>query len=135
MPIGGDVAGETLNIQFTADGKNLVVASDITPTRLWDASDGKKEQDLFEIEDNLDGNSQGLAVFLRDGCEVAATQVGDGIAVFDLQNGKRVMFVKNAGKLAVSLCVATDAKTMIVGQRDGVVKGYQLPSGESQHSK
>lgn len=135
LPPVGAVSEENVALAFTADGKSLLLASQVRDPLVLDVSSGKT---LRTIGSDGEWFAPAISRWCKSGTETAVTSSGGDLHFWNPSNGKELMVLKGAGRKVISLQVAENAAKIALGIEalgtedkadTGRVLVRELPSG------
>ncbi|MEU6352528.1 helix-turn-helix domain-containing protein [Streptomyces sp. NPDC047072] len=117
--------GPALGIAFSPDGRVLAVCSQDRSTRLWDVSAPSRPRAAPSPEGEADSWVNAVA-FSPDGAALAIGGSDDAVRLWDRAAGYVSATLPHPG--AVTSVAWLDARTLVTGCSDGVLRLWSLPS-------
>jgi WD40 repeat protein len=119
LPAGGKPVGD---VDFSPDGKRLVVAGGDGIARIYRASDGKHLRDL------RDGSALSAAVFSPDGTKIATADEGSAARLWDAKSGVLLHVLRHGGPLT-SATFSRDGRLLATTSEDKTARIWDVSSG------
>ncbi|HYT51385.1 MAG TPA: hypothetical protein VEL10_04190 [Gaiellaceae bacterium] len=119
LPAGGKPVGD---VDFSPDGKRLVVAGGDGVARLYRASDGKHLRDL------RDGSALSAAVFSPDGTKIATAGEGSAARLWDAKSGVLLHVLRHGGPVT-SATFSRDGRLLATTSDDKTARIWDVSSG------
>jgi WD40 repeat protein len=108
--------------QFSPDGTRVVTASQ-TGLRVWDAASGTALGTLGAGQLSL------VTAFSPDGYRIAASG-GGSVRVYDVASSQLAMTLGGSTASIEALAWSPDGRTIVAGNNDGVVRGWNAADGK-----
>jgi WD40 repeat protein len=119
LPAGGKPVA---NVDFSPDGKRLVVAGGDGLARIYRASDGKHVRDL------RDGSALSAAVFSPDGTKIATAGDDSTARLWDTRNGALQHVLRHGGPVT-SATFSRDGRLLATTSEDKTARIWDVSSG------
>ncbi len=119
LPAGGKPVGD---VDFSPDGKRLVVAGGDGLARIYRASDGKHLRDL------RDGSALTAAVFSPDGTEIATAGEGSVARLWNSRSGALLQVLRHGGPVT-SATFSRDGRLLATTSDDKTARIWDVSSG------
>jgi WD40 repeat protein len=123
-PIRARVAGPSLNVAFSPDGRRLATGGEKNSVKIWDVQTGEKLQTLA-------GQHSGEVYALafspdEDGRWVASAGEDSAVKVWDSHTGAFVRSFRGHTGLVSSVAFSPDGGRLVSGSRDRTVKIWDV---------
>ena len=123
-PIRARVAGPSLNVAFSPDGRRLATGGEEYTVKIWDVQTGEKLQTLAGQHS---GEIYALAFSPNeDGRWVASAGEDSAVKVWDSQTGAFVRSFRGHTGLVSSVAFSPDGGRLVSGSRDHTVKIWDV---------
>ncbi|HEY8236396.1 MAG TPA: hypothetical protein VIF85_07150 [Gaiellaceae bacterium] len=119
LPAGGKPVGD---VDFSPDGKRLVVAGGDGLARIYRASDGKHLRDL------RDGSALTAAVFSPDGAKIATAGEGSVARLWNSRSGALLHVLRHGGPVT-SATFSRDGRLLATTSDDKTARVWDVSSG------
>jgi WD40 repeat protein len=119
LPAGGKPVGD---VDFSPDGKRLVVAGGDGVARIYRASDGKHLRDLHH------GSALSAAVFSPDGTEIATAGDDSAARLWDARSGALLHVLRHGGPVT-SATFSRDGRLLATTSDDKTARIWDVSSG------
>ena len=119
LPAGGKPVA---NVDFSPDGKRLVVAGGDGIARIYRASDGKHVRDL------RDGSALSAAVFSPDGTKIATAGDDSTARLWDARSGALLHVLRHGGPVT-SATFSRDGRLLATTSEDKTARIWDVSSG------
>ena len=119
LPAGGKPVA---NVDFSPDGKRLVVAGGDGLARIYRASDGKHVRDL------RDGSALSAAVFSPDGTKIATAGDDSTARLWDARSGALLHVLRHGGPVT-SATFSRDGRLLATTSEDKTARIWDVSSG------
>ncbi len=117
------IANGKLGVDFTADGRHLVV-HDMTGLRLWHLESGG----VVPLERSMYGNQR--TAQSPDGTLIAVGVEDRSVRIWNTQTGREHATLRGHRDLVNSLAFSPDGKRLVTGSYDKSVRVWKVASGE-----
>jgi WD40 repeat protein len=119
LPAGGKPVGD---VDFSPDGKRLVVAGGDGVARIYRASDGKHLRDLHH------GSALSAAVFSPDGTKIATAGDDSAARLWDARSGALLHLLRHGGPVT-SATFSRDGRLLATTSDDKTARVWDVSSG------
>jgi WD40 repeat protein len=119
LPAGGKPVGD---VDFSPDGKRLVVAGGDGVARIYRASDGKHLRDLHH------GSALSAAVFSPDGTKIATAGDDSAARLWDARSGALLHLLRHGGPVT-SATFSRDGRLLATTSEDKTARVWDVSSG------
>ena len=119
LPAGGKPVGD---VDFSPDGKRLVVAGGDGIARIYRASDGKHLRDLHH------GSALSAAVFSPDGTKIATAGDDSAARLWDARSGALLHLLRHGGPVT-SATFSRDGRLLATTSEDKTARVWDVSSG------